>query len=90
MLLQKRYALLTRFDLFLIFLKCDLFHDLVQGYVIYSVRKKLKKKYLHLKGPQIKKLKLSSVEVREFLFMYGKADMLYAARDITWMYLCSE
>ncbi|RWR91542.1 ribonuclease Z, chloroplastic isoform X2 [Cinnamomum micranthum f. kanehirae] len=36
-----------------------------QGYVIYSVRKKLKKKFLHLKGPQIKKLKLSGVEITD-------------------------
>ncbi|CAL9748101.1 unnamed protein product [Musa acuminata subsp. burmannicoides] len=34
-----------------------------QGYVIYSVRNKLKKQYAHLKGPQIKKLKLSGVEI---------------------------
>ncbi|KAJ8616900.1 hypothetical protein MRB53_013086 [Persea americana] len=38
-----------------------------QGYVIYSVRKKLKKKYLHLKGPQIKKLKLSGVEITDVI-----------------------
>lgn len=36
---------------------------LFQGYVVYSVRKKLKKQYAHLKGPQIKKLKLSGVVV---------------------------
>ncbi|WOL19466.1 ribonuclease Z, chloroplastic isoform X1 [Canna indica] len=36
-----------------------------QGYVIYSVRNKLKKKYAHLKGPQIKKLKLSGVEITD-------------------------
>ncbi|GKV30737.1 hypothetical protein SLEP1_g39517 [Rubroshorea leprosula] len=34
-----------------------------QGYVIYSVRKKFKKEYIHLKGKQIKKLKKSGVEV---------------------------
>lgn len=34
-----------------------------QGYVIYSVRKKLKKQYMHLKGKQIEKLKKSGVEV---------------------------
>ncbi|MQL87055.1 hypothetical protein Taro_019584 [Colocasia esculenta] len=34
-----------------------------QGYVIYSVRKKLRKQYAHLKGTQIKKLKLSGVEI---------------------------
>lgn len=33
-----------------------------QGYVIYSVRKKLKKQYIHLKGKQIEKLKKSGVE----------------------------
>lgn len=52
------------------FLKCDLFPDLVQGYVIYSVRKKLKKKYLHLKGTQIQKLKLSGVEVCDLHFLW--------------------
>lgn len=36
---------------------------LSQGYVIYSLRKKLKKKYAHLNGSQIKKLKNSGVEV---------------------------
>lgn len=36
-----------------------------QGYVIYSVRKKLKKQYAHLKGPQIKKLKDSGVEITD-------------------------
>lgn len=34
-----------------------------QGYVIYSVRKKLKKQHMHLKGKQIEKLKKSGVEV---------------------------
>ena len=37
-----------------------------QGYVIYSVRKKLKKQYIHLKGKQIEKLKKSGVEVCNF------------------------
>ncbi|KAH0457344.1 hypothetical protein IEQ34_012659 [Dendrobium chrysotoxum] len=32
-----------------------------QGYVIYSMRRKLKKQYTHLKGTQIKKLKLSGI-----------------------------
>ncbi|XP_072978129.1 tRNase Z TRZ2, chloroplastic [Typha angustifolia] len=36
-----------------------------QGYVIYSVRNKLKKQYAHLKGIQIKKLKLSGVEITD-------------------------
>ncbi|KAK1291573.1 hypothetical protein QJS10_CPB17g02022 [Acorus calamus] len=36
-----------------------------QGYVIYSVRNKLKKQYAHLKGPQIKKLKDSGVEITD-------------------------
>uniref|UniRef100_A0A453L2V2 Metallo-beta-lactamase domain-containing protein n=1 Tax=Aegilops tauschii subsp. strangulata TaxID=200361 RepID=A0A453L2V2_AEGTS len=34
-----------------------------QGYVIYSVRRKLKKQYAHLKGSQIVKLKQSGSEV---------------------------
>ncbi|KAL3824283.1 hypothetical protein ACJIZ3_020312 [Penstemon smallii] len=34
-----------------------------QGYVIYSVRKKLRKQYMHLKGKQIEKLKKSGVEI---------------------------
>ncbi|KAH9745055.1 tRNase Z TRZ2 [Citrus sinensis] len=33
-----------------------------QGYVIYLLRKKLKKQYIHLKGKQIEKLKKSGVE----------------------------
>lgn len=36
-----------------------------QGYVIYSVRNKLKKQYTHLKGTQIKKLKLSGVQITD-------------------------
>ncbi|KAJ4848466.1 mitochondrial 3'-tRNA processing endonuclease Trz2 [Turnera subulata] len=36
-----------------------------QGYVIYSVRKKLKKQYIHLKGKQIEKLKKSGVEITD-------------------------
>ncbi|KAK9924433.1 hypothetical protein M0R45_032800 [Rubus argutus] len=36
-----------------------------QGYVIYSVRKKLKKQYMHLKGKQIEKVKKSGVEITD-------------------------
>ncbi|KAA8526564.1 hypothetical protein F0562_008233 [Nyssa sinensis] len=36
-----------------------------QGYVIYSVRKKLKKQYIHLKGKQIEKLKKSGVGITD-------------------------
>ncbi|EHA8591105.1 hypothetical protein COCNU_scaffold033573G000010 [Cocos nucifera] len=36
-----------------------------QGYVIYYVRKKLRKQYAHLKGSQIKKVKLSGVEITD-------------------------
>ncbi|KAG8382609.1 hypothetical protein BUALT_Bualt05G0095300 [Buddleja alternifolia] len=36
-----------------------------QGYVIYSVRKKLRKQYTHLKGKQIEKLKKSGVEITD-------------------------
>ncbi|KAF6144969.1 hypothetical protein GIB67_013320 [Kingdonia uniflora] len=36
-----------------------------QGYVAYSVRKKLKKQYTHLKGIQIEKLKKSGVEITD-------------------------
>ncbi|OWM75423.1 hypothetical protein CDL15_Pgr021587 [Punica granatum] len=38
-----------------------------QGYVVYSVRKKLKKQYIHLKGNQIEKLKKSGVEITDIL-----------------------
>ncbi|KAG6474366.1 hypothetical protein ZIOFF_068292 [Zingiber officinale] len=38
-----------------------------QGYVIYSVRNKLRKQYAHLKGPQIKKLKDSGVEITDII-----------------------
>lgn len=38
-----------------------------QGYVIYSVRKKLKKQYIHLKGKQIEKLKKSGVEITDII-----------------------
>lgn len=36
-----------------------------QGYVVYSVRKKLKKQYIHLNGKQIEKLKKSGVEITD-------------------------
>ncbi|KAL6655361.1 hypothetical protein ACP70R_006187 [Stipagrostis hirtigluma subsp. patula] len=36
-----------------------------QGYVIYSVRRKLKKQYAHLKGNQILKLKQSGAEITD-------------------------
>lgn len=36
-----------------------------QGYVIYSVRKKLKKQYIHLNGPQIKKIKDRGTEITD-------------------------
>ncbi|KAJ0680741.1 putative ribonuclease Z [Helianthus annuus] len=36
-----------------------------QGYVIYSVRKKLKKQYIHLKGREIEKKKKSGVEITD-------------------------
>ncbi|MBA0821460.1 hypothetical protein Goarm_018316, partial [Gossypium armourianum] len=37
------------------------------GYVVYSVRKKLKKQYIHLKGKQIEKLKKSGVEITDIV-----------------------
>ncbi|GKV30746.1 hypothetical protein SLEP1_g39526 [Rubroshorea leprosula] len=39
----------------------------VLGYVIYSVRKKLKKQYIHLKCKQIEKLKKSDVEITDII-----------------------
>ncbi|KAG8057162.1 hypothetical protein GUJ93_ZPchr0002g25201 [Zizania palustris] len=36
-----------------------------QGYVIYSVRRKLKKQYAHLKGTQIMKMKQSGTEITD-------------------------
>uniref|UniRef100_A0A0D9XEY7 Lipid-binding serum glycoprotein C-terminal domain-containing protein n=1 Tax=Leersia perrieri TaxID=77586 RepID=A0A0D9XEY7_9ORYZ len=36
-----------------------------QGYVIYSVRRKLKKQYAHLKGTQIQKMKQSGAEITD-------------------------
>lgn len=36
-----------------------------QGYVIYSVRKKLKKQYIHLEGKKIEKLKKSGVQITD-------------------------
>ncbi|ESQ37004.1 hypothetical protein EUTSA_v10002590mg [Eutrema salsugineum] len=38
-----------------------------QGYVIYSVRNKLKKQYGHLKGKQIEKIKKSGVEITDMI-----------------------
>ncbi|KAL4555450.1 hypothetical protein LXL04_038069 [Taraxacum kok-saghyz] len=38
-----------------------------QGYVIYSVRKKLKKQYTHLKGREIEKKKKSGVEITDII-----------------------
>ncbi|KAC9378530.1 hypothetical protein E3N88_45929 [Mikania micrantha] len=46
-----------------------------QGYVIYSVRKKLKKQYLHLKGREIEKKKKSGVEAT---FLDEKCDVEHA------------
>ena len=37
--------------------------SVLQGYIVYSIRKKLKKQYIHLNGKQIEKLKKSGVEV---------------------------
>ncbi|GAB2285224.1 mitochondrial 3'-tRNA processing endonuclease Trz2 [Dionaea muscipula] len=34
-----------------------------QGYIIYSIKRKLKKQYVHLKGKEIEKLKKSGVEI---------------------------
>ncbi|CAN6472566.1 unnamed protein product [Victoria cruziana] len=39
-----------------------------QGYVIYSIRRKLKKMYAHLKGDKIKNLKLSGIEITDTIF----------------------
>nr|GMD84045.1 ribonuclease Z, chloroplastic [Ipomoea batatas]GMD90137.1 ribonuclease Z, chloroplastic [Ipomoea batatas] len=36
-----------------------------QGYVIYSLRKKLKKQYMHLQGRQIEKLKKSGTQITD-------------------------
>ncbi|KAL6999997.1 mitochondrial 3'-tRNA processing endonuclease Trz2 [Sarracenia purpurea var. burkii] len=36
-----------------------------QGYVIYAVKKKLRKQYMHLNGKQIEKLKKSGVEITD-------------------------
>ncbi|KAL0326753.1 UNVERIFIED_CONTAM: tRNase Z TRZ2, chloroplastic [Sesamum angustifolium] len=36
-----------------------------RGYVIYSVRKKLRKQYMHLKGKQLEKIKKSGVEITD-------------------------
>ncbi|KAM7265422.1 hypothetical protein ACFE04_003105 [Oxalis oulophora] len=36
-----------------------------QGYVVYSVRKKLKKQYIHLKGKQIEKLKKAGAQITD-------------------------
>ncbi|XP_061360695.1 tRNase Z TRZ2, chloroplastic [Gastrolobium bilobum] len=38
-----------------------------QGYVVYSIRKKLKKQYMHLNGKQIEKLKKSGVEITDVI-----------------------
>ncbi|GLT94121.1 hypothetical protein SLE2022_118790 [Rubroshorea leprosula] len=38
-----------------------------KGYVIYSVRRKLKKQYIHLKGKQIEKLKKSGAEITDII-----------------------
>lgn len=36
---------------------------MVQGYIVYSVKQKLKQEYVGLPGDEIKELKLSGVEV---------------------------
>lgn len=58
---------------------CELRNDLVvrpfrthhvvqsQGYIVYSIRKKLRKQYIHLNGKQIEKLKKSGVEITDMI-----------------------
>ena len=47
------------------------FVNAVKGYVIYSIRRKLKKQYAHLKGSQIMKLKQSGTEVSSLELAYS-------------------
>lgn len=62
--------------------------DYIQGYVIYSVRKKLKKQYIHLKGREIEKKKKSGVEVCGFgLFFYKGILVIFCFNDL---YLCFQ
>ena len=57
--------------------------DNIQGYVIYSVRKKLKKQYIHLKGREIEKKKKSGVEVCSFgLFFYKGILVIFCFNDL--------
>jgi len=41
-----------------------------QGYILYSVKNKLKPEYIGLSGDEIKKLKFSGVEVSVMYCMY--------------------
>jgi hypothetical protein len=63
------------------------FFNVIKGYVIYSIRKKLKKQYAHLKGTQIEKLKQSGAEVRNdillnCLHLIRKVLAWYSLRDL--------
>ncbi|PWZ14349.1 tRNase Z TRZ2, chloroplastic [Zea mays] len=66
-------VLLLRASRHLFFVIChdlmpiDIIHPMngVKGYVIYSIRRKLKKQYAHLKGSQIMKLKQSGTEITD-------------------------
>ena len=54
------------------------FVNAVKGYVIYSIRRKLKKQYAHLKGSQIMKLKQSGTEVSSLELAYSSLGIFLA------------
>lgn len=60
--------------------------DYIQGYVIYSVRKKLKKQYIHLKGREIEKKKKSGVEVCSFGLFFDKGLLVIFCLNDLYLY----
>jgi len=51
--------------------------EVLQGYVVYSVKQKLKQEYLGLSGNEIKSLKSSGVEVRIYSYWTGRNIFLF-------------
>lgn len=51
----------------------------MQGYIVYSVKNKLKSEYLGLPGEEIKNLKMSGVQVGSLTITYFYLKLLFEA-----------
>jgi len=65
---KARFILVNSHEIFdilalCVFVEFMLSFDILQGYVVYSTKYKLKKEYIGLSGNEIKNLKVSGVEV---------------------------